>query len=126
MYYGIWGKMPYPSSILVEEVLKGHSHQNVVNRWVRFLQDLKNDNNPTRGELRRGQATTYHNYIITIIETLWKNDHGLFIFFAIRVAHETGIEKVTNYGNDGTHRVAWVNPSPYTRRKDRREAEAQL
>ncbi len=103
---GVWEKMPYPSSILVEEVLKGHSHQDVDNRWVRFLQDLKNDYNPTRGELLKEQATTYHKYNMTIIEMLWREDHGLCTSFAVHVAHETKTERVTSYGNDGTHRVA--------------------
>lgn len=100
--------MPYTSFILVDEVLRRHYYQDLDNRWVRSLQDLKNNNNPTRGELLRGQATAYHNYNITIIEMLWKENHGLCTSFAIRVAHETGIEKVTNYRNGGTHWVAWV------------------
>jgi len=47
MYYGVWGKMPYLSCLPVEEVLKRQYYKDVENRWVQFLRDLKNNNNPS-------------------------------------------------------------------------------
>jgi len=108
-YESVWHRVPYTNSVLIDEVLTRRYYHDVENPWPHFWRVLGNEYNRSRGEgLFRTGVTAQHIDNMTIDDTLWKNDHGLCTSFAIRVAHEAGIEDFMSYGDNGRHRVAWV------------------
>lgn len=108
-YANVWHAMPFTSFVIYDEILKRKYYSNADSRWTCFLRDLKKKGDNIKGDgLYRVGVTDKNIDTMTIDQSLWRINHGLCTSFAIRVAHEAGLEEFIKYGNNGVHRLAWV------------------